>query len=213
MTSRTVIPQALVETRLMAILRASDAWTVEPIAHALATSGVRCLEVTLTGTSALEVVRALRAALPAEVLVGAGSVLTGDQARAALDAGAEFLVSPAIDPEVIELAVQAGVGVYPGAWTATEVLQAWRLGATAVKVFPCSSGGPQHLSQLAAPLPHIPLVAVGGVTPANAADYLAAGAVAVGIGSALTQDTADPGYGERVARLLATTRKSREDSA
>lgn len=206
MTARSAIPQALVETRLMAILRAPDATTLEPVAHALASAGVRCLEVTLTGTGALDVVRRLRTALPADVLVGAGSVVTGDQARAAIDAGAEFLVSPATDVEVIEAAVLAGVGVYPGAWTASEVVRAWQLGATAVKLFPCSTGGPEHLRQLAAPLPHIPLVAVGGVTAGNAADYLAAGAVAVGIGSALTKDTGDSGFGERVARLLATTR-------
>jgi 2-dehydro-3-deoxyphosphogluconate aldolase/(4S)-4-hydroxy-2-oxoglutarate aldolase len=197
----------------MAILRAPDAATLEPAAHALVAAGVRCLEVTLTGAGALDVVGRLRALLPADVLIGAGTVVTTEQAHAAVAAGAEFLVSPSTDAGVIEVALSAGVGVYPGAWTATEVVHAWQLGATAVKLFPCSSGGPEHLRQLAAPLPHIPLIAVGGVTADNAGDYLAAGAIAVGIGSALTKDPDDPGYGERVARLLATTRRLREADA
>jgi 2-dehydro-3-deoxyphosphogluconate aldolase/(4S)-4-hydroxy-2-oxoglutarate aldolase len=213
MTSRLPVPQPLADTGLMAILRAPDAATLEPVARALAGAGVRCLEVTLTGAGALDVVGRLRATLPAEVLVGAGTVVTADQARAAVAAGAEFLVSPATDAEVIEVALLAGVEVYPGAWTATEVVRAWQLGATAVKVFPCSSGGPEHLRQLAAPLPHIPLIAVGGVTARNAVDYRAAGAVAVGIGSALTKDTDDPEYGQRVAQMLGTTRKLREAEA
>ncbi len=206
MTARTPVPPALLTTRLMAILRAPDAATLEPVAHALVRAGVRCLEVTLTGRGALEVVTRLRGELAAEVLVGAGSVVTADQARAAIDAGAEFLVSPATDPDVIGLALAGGIGVYPGAWTATEVVRAWQLGATAVKVFPSSSGGPEHLRQLAAPLPDVPLVAVGGVDAANAAAFLAAGAVALGIGSALTNGADAPGFEDRVAQLLAVTR-------
>jgi 2-dehydro-3-deoxyphosphogluconate aldolase/(4S)-4-hydroxy-2-oxoglutarate aldolase len=201
MTGRAPIPQVLLSTRLMAILRAADAATLEPVAHSLAAAGVRCLEVTMTSRGALDVVGRLRSTLPADVLVGAGSVVTGDQARAAIDAGAEFLVSPSTDDEVISLAVAAGVGVYPGAWTATEVVRAWQLGATAVKLFPSSSGGPEHLRQLAAPLPDIPLIAVGGVSADNAADFLAAGAVAVGVGSALTRSIDDAG------RLLALLRE------
>jgi 2-dehydro-3-deoxyphosphogluconate aldolase/(4S)-4-hydroxy-2-oxoglutarate aldolase len=185
MTGRSPVPVALLQTRLMAILRAPDAATLLPMARVLAEAGIRSLEVTMTGRGALDVVGRLRTELPAAVSVGAGSVVTGDQAREAVDRGADFLVSPSTDADVIEIAVAAGRAVYPGAWTATEVVRAWQLGATAVKIFPASSGGPEHLRQLAAPLPGIPLMAVGGVTVDNAADFLAAGAVAVGIGSAL----------------------------
>ncbi|BEP14186.1 bifunctional 4-hydroxy-2-oxoglutarate aldolase/2-dehydro-3-deoxy-phosphogluconate aldolase [Acidothermaceae bacterium B102] len=209
MTQRLSLPPSLVETRLMAILRAPDAATLEPVAVALAAAGVRCLEVAMTGTGALDVVRRLRTLLSPDVSVGAGSVIAADQAHAAVDAGAEFLVSPSTDADVIAIALAAGVGAYPGAWTANEVVRAWQLGATAVKLFPASSGGPEHLRQLAAPLPQIPLIAVGGVSVDNAAAFVAAGAVAVGIGSGLLRDV-DPADQEavtaRVRELLTAVR-------
>lgn len=169
----------------MAILRSADASGLSAAARALAAGGVTCLEVTLTTAGALDALARIRAELGPDVAVGAGTVITGDQARDALAAGAEFLVAPVVDTDVVRYAADRGVACYPGAWTPTEVSQAWRAGAAAVKLFPAATGGPAHLRQLRAPLTDIPLVAVGGVGIDQARDYLDAGACAVGIGSPL----------------------------
>lgn len=169
----------------MAILRSADASGLPAVARALASAGVTCLEVTLTTAGALDALAAIRAELGPDVAVGAGTVVTEDEARDALAAGAEFLVAPVVDTAVVRYAADRGVACYPGAWTPTEVSEAWRAGAAAVKLFPASTGGPAHLRQLRAPLPDIPVVAVGGVAIDEARDYLDAGARAVGIGSPL----------------------------
>jgi 2-dehydro-3-deoxyphosphogluconate aldolase / (4S)-4-hydroxy-2-oxoglutarate aldolase len=169
----------------MAILRSADASGLPAVARALAAGGVTCLEITLTTAGALDALAAVRAELGPEVAVGAGTVITAEQARDALAAGAEFLVAPVVDTGVVRNAADRGVPCYPGAWTPTEVAQAWRAGAAAVKLFPAGTGGPAHLRQLRAPLPDIPLVAVGGVGVDEAREYLDAGACAVGIGSPL----------------------------
>jgi 2-dehydro-3-deoxyphosphogluconate aldolase/(4S)-4-hydroxy-2-oxoglutarate aldolase len=169
----------------MAILRSADASGLPAVARALASGGVTCLEVTLTTSGALDALAAIRDELGPEVAVGAGTVITTGQVREALAAGAEFLVAPAVDTDVIRCSIERSIPFYPGAWTPTEVSTAWRAGATAVKLFPASTGGPGHLRQLLAPLPDVPLVAVGGVGVDQAPDYLDAGALAVGIGSPL----------------------------
>ncbi|KOG34480.1 bifunctional 4-hydroxy-2-oxoglutarate aldolase/2-dehydro-3-deoxy-phosphogluconate aldolase [Streptomyces resistomycificus] len=182
---RPPLTPQLGRTRVMAILRSADASGLPAVARALAAGGVTCLEVTLTTPGALDSLARIRDALGPDVAVGAGTVITGDQARDALAAGAEFLVAPVVDTAVVRNAADRGVPCYPGAWTPTEVSQAWQAGAAAVKLFPASTGGPAHLRQLRAPLPDIPLVAVGGVGIEEARDYLDAGACAVGIGSPL----------------------------
>ncbi|MFI5675628.1 bifunctional 4-hydroxy-2-oxoglutarate aldolase/2-dehydro-3-deoxy-phosphogluconate aldolase [Streptomyces cellulosae] len=185
MTERPALTPQLGRTRVMAILRSADASGLPAVARALASGGVTCLEVTLTTAGALDVLARIRAELGPGVAVGAGTVITGGQARDALAAGAQFLVAPVVDTAVVRNAADRGVPCYPGAWTPTEVSQAWRAGAAAVKLFPASTGGPAHLRGLRAPLPDIPLVAVGGVGIDEARDYLDAGACAVGIGSPL----------------------------
>ena len=185
MTERPALTPQLGRTRVMAILRSADASGLPAVARALASGGVTCLEVTLTTAGALDALAAIRAELGPDIAVGAGTVITAGQARDALAAGAEFLVAPLVDTVVVRSAADSGIPCYPGAWTPTEVCQAWRAGAAAVKLFPASTGGPAHLRQLRAPLPEIPLVAVGGVGIDEARDYLDAGACAVGIGSPL----------------------------
>ncbi|MPY64205.1 bifunctional 4-hydroxy-2-oxoglutarate aldolase/2-dehydro-3-deoxy-phosphogluconate aldolase [Streptomyces spongiae] len=185
MTERPALTPQLDRTRVMAILRSADATGLAAVARALADGGVTCLEVTLTTSGALDALAAIREELGSEAAVGAGTVITTGDARDALAAGAEFLVSPVVDTDVIRGAADSGIPCYPGAWTATEVCAAWRAGAAAVKLFPASTGGPAHLRQLRAPLPDVPLVAVGGVGVDQARDYLDAGAHAVGIGSPL----------------------------
>ena len=185
MTERPVLTPQLGRTRVMAILRSDDASGLPAVARALAAGGVTCLEVTLTTAGALDAVARLRTELGPEVAVGAGTVVTVDEARDALAAGAQFLVAPVVDTDVVRYAADRDIPCYPGAWTPTEVSRAWRAGAAAVKLFPASTGGPGPQRQLRAPRPEIPLVAVGGVGIDEARDYLDAGACAVGIGSPL----------------------------
>ncbi|KUO03010.1 bifunctional 4-hydroxy-2-oxoglutarate aldolase/2-dehydro-3-deoxy-phosphogluconate aldolase [Streptomyces caeruleatus] len=185
MTERPALTPQLGRTRVMAILRSADASGLPAVARALASGGITCLEITLTTAGALDALAAVRAELGPDVAVGAGTVITGGQARDALAAGAEFLVAPVVDTAVVRNAADGGIPCYPGAWTPTEVSQAWQAGAAAVKLFPAGTGGPAHLRHLRAPLPDIPLVAVGGVGIDQARDYLDAGAYAVGIGSPL----------------------------
>jgi 2-dehydro-3-deoxyphosphogluconate aldolase/(4S)-4-hydroxy-2-oxoglutarate aldolase len=189
MTERSALTPQLGRTRVMAILRSADASGLPAVARALVSGGVTCLEITLTTAGALDALAAARAELGPDVAVGAGTVITGEQARDALAAGAEFLVAPVVDTAVVRNAADRGIPCYPGAWTPTEVSQAWGAGAAAVKLFPAGTGGPAHLRQLRAPLPDIPLVAVGGVGIDQARDYLDAGACAVGIGSPLLRGT------------------------
>ncbi|MFF7789933.1 bifunctional 4-hydroxy-2-oxoglutarate aldolase/2-dehydro-3-deoxy-phosphogluconate aldolase [Streptomyces sp. NPDC007991] len=193
---RPALTPQLGRTRVMAILRSVDASGLPAVARALAAGGITCLEVTLTTRGALDTLAWIRDDLGPEVAVGAGTVMSCGQARDALAAGADFLVAPIVDADVIRGAAKSGVPCYPGAWTPTEVHAAWRAGAAAVKLFPASTGGPGHVRQLRAPLPEIPLLAVGGVDVAHAGEYVAAGACAVGIGSPLLRGAdRDPSAG------------------
>ncbi|MER5177391.1 bifunctional 4-hydroxy-2-oxoglutarate aldolase/2-dehydro-3-deoxy-phosphogluconate aldolase [Streptomyces sp. NPDC002896] len=221
MTQRPGITPQLSRTRVMAILRSADASGLPAAARALAAGGITCLEVTLTTAGALDALARIRDELGLEVAVGAGTVLTAAQAKDAVAAGAEFLVSPNVDTEVIRGAAEGGTPFYPGAWTATEVFTAWQAGAAAVKLFPASTGGPGHLRQLRAPLPEVPLIAVGGVGIAQARDYIDAGAYAVGVGSPLlrgadenpTPETLDSLTGRALTLLEAVGATPRAEEA
>lgn len=183
--SRPPLPRQLIDTRIVAVLRTATAEASLVAARTLVAAGVTCVEVTLTTPDAAALIEALRAELGRSAAVGAGTVVTSAEAGQVVDAGAQFLVSPAPCPDVVAVAVEAGVPALPGAFTAHEVLLAWNAGASAVKVFPAVTGGPVHVRALRGPLPHVPLIPTGGVTPATAPDYLAAGAAAVGLGSEL----------------------------
>jgi 2-dehydro-3-deoxyphosphogluconate aldolase/(4S)-4-hydroxy-2-oxoglutarate aldolase len=161
---------------------------VAAIAEALVGGGVRAFELTLNDPedAALAAIAAAAAHVAqgaAPLAIGAGTVLTIAAAQRALDAGASFLVSPHLDVELVGWAAERGVPMLPGAATPTEVLAAWRAGAAAVKVFPASALGPTFLRELRGPFPDIPLQPTGGITLENAADYIRAGAIAVGLGS------------------------------
>lgn len=198
--------EQLAATRVLAVLRAGTSQHVEAAADALVDAGIECVELTLTVPGALGVLARLAEQLPERVAVGAGTVTTAEQARQAVAAGARFLVSPAVCADVIAVAVEQDVACYPGAWTPTEVLTAWRAGASAVKLFPAASGGPAHLRRLREPLPDVPLVPTGGIDLDQAPDYLAAGALAVGVGGPLLRDALDGGdlraLRDRARRLL-----------
>jgi 2-dehydro-3-deoxyphosphogluconate aldolase/(4S)-4-hydroxy-2-oxoglutarate aldolase len=179
-------PLALLETRVVAVLRGDDPARVVEAGVILNEAGISCLEVTFTTPRAPEAIEELRARLPESAALGAGTVLDAGQAREALAAGATFLVTPAPCPDVVEEAVRRGVPALPGAFTPGEILTAWRAGASAVKVFPAATGGPGHIRDLRGPFPDIALIPTGGIGIDDAAAYLAAGAIAVGLGSSLT---------------------------
>jgi 2-dehydro-3-deoxyphosphogluconate aldolase/(4S)-4-hydroxy-2-oxoglutarate aldolase len=211
--ARPPITPQLAETGIVAILRADREEPLPAVTQALAEAGIRCVELTMTTPGAIEALRRLRPQLEREIAVGMGSVTSAEQAAAVLEAGAEFLVSPGVCAEVARAALAAGVSCYPGAFTATEMLAAWEAGAAAVKLFPAATGGPRHLRDLRGPLPHIPLIPTGGVGIEQIGDYLAAGAVAVGLGGSLIGDALEGGSLERLrdrARAaLAAVREAR----
>ncbi|PVE19238.1 bifunctional 4-hydroxy-2-oxoglutarate aldolase/2-dehydro-3-deoxy-phosphogluconate aldolase [Arthrobacter sp. Bz4] len=182
----------LSSSRLLAIIRGTDRDASIRAAVALVDEGVRYLEVSLNTPGAVDVIAAVRQEVGDRATVGAGTVLTADDAEQVAAAGGQFLVTPAVSASVAA-GVRLQLPVIAGALTPTEVYSAMDQGATAIKLFPASLGGPRFLSALRDPFPAIPFVPVGGVDEAAAADYLARGAVAVGVGSPLVGDSASGG--------------------
>ena len=207
--------ERLAAVPVMAILRASDAGRFLEVGRVLYEAGVRAIEVTLTSRGALGALGRLRGELAGAAVLGVGTVRSPGDAEAAVEAGAAYLVAPDLRPEVVAWAVGRGLPVVPGALTPSEVAAAWAADATAVKVFPVSAvGGPAYLKAVRAPLPEVPLVPTGGVGIDDIGAYLAAGAVAVGIGSPLVGDAGDPGgdlaaLAERARRAVAGARVGR----
>ncbi|GHH84364.1 aldolase [Streptomyces sulfonofaciens] len=184
---------ALRQQRLVAIVRGSDAEASFQTVMALAESGIALVEVSLSGTGALDVIRRARAELGTDAWLGAGTVLTAQDAEQAVDAGANLVVTPGLGAGVQE-ALRLGLPVVAGVLTPTDVIAARAAGATALKIFPASTvGGPSYLKALQGPFPDAPFVPVGGVDVSAAKDYLALGAAAVGVGSPLVGDAADGG--------------------
>lgn len=175
---------------VVAIIRTQEAERVRWVADALVAGGVRTLEITMTVPGAVEIIRRLTEDPPGPLLLGAGTVLGGEAARQVVDAGACFVVSPVHDPEVMAVCRGRDVAVLPGCFTPTEILAAWRAGADIVKVFPAGTVGTRFIRDVRAPLPEVKLMPTGGVTAENAGDWIRAGAVAVGVGSALADPTA-----------------------
>jgi 2-dehydro-3-deoxyphosphogluconate aldolase/(4S)-4-hydroxy-2-oxoglutarate aldolase len=195
--------------KVVAVIRMKDAARLAEVAAALLRGGVGVLEVTMTVPGAVEIIREMALKKAPGTLVGAGTVLDAGTATDVIAAGADFVVSPVTDRETVQACRDAGVLVAPGAFTPTEIVAAWRAGADIVKVFPATSLGPQFFRDLRGPLPHIRLMPTGGVTLENAAEFLAAGAAAVGIGTALVDAKAvEAGDWEaleaRARRLMAS---------
>ena len=187
--------------RIVAVLRAGEPTYLGTVVDTLVAAGVRAVEIALTTPGALPALEACAATAPDAACLGAGTVLTAAQARDAIDAGARYLVTPAVVPEVIAVGLERSIPVLAGALTPTEIVSAHRMGAAMVKVFPAALGGPAYLRLVRDPLPDVPLVPTGGVRLDDAADYLAAGAIAVGTGSQLTGDALRGGdLGELAAR-------------
>jgi 2-dehydro-3-deoxyphosphogluconate aldolase/(4S)-4-hydroxy-2-oxoglutarate aldolase len=180
----------LLDPGLIAILRADDSRNLVDAARALLAGGVNSIEVTMTTPDALKVLRDTKAALGDQVIMGVGSVLDGETARQALLEGAQFVVTPAVRPDVIKICNRYGIPIATGAMTPTEALTAHELGSDFVKIFPAGHLGPGYMKTILAPLPMLQLIPTGGVTPQNVADFFAAGCVAVGAGSTLLQPEA-----------------------
>jgi 2-dehydro-3-deoxyphosphogluconate aldolase/(4S)-4-hydroxy-2-oxoglutarate aldolase len=176
---------AILESKIIAVIRMADAGRVFEVAEALRKGGVNILEITMTVPGALDIIRTMAEKKPEGVLVGAGTVLDGETAAAAIWSGADFIVSPIAEPGMIAACRAHDAFVAPGAFTPTEIVSAWDKGADIVKVFPATSVGPQYFRDLKGPFPQIRLMPTGGVTVENARDFIKAGASAVGIGTAL----------------------------
>jgi 2-dehydro-3-deoxyphosphogluconate aldolase/(4S)-4-hydroxy-2-oxoglutarate aldolase len=175
----------ILETGVVAIMRAKSSDQLLKAAEAVLSGGVKAIEVTMTTPDALDVIQRAISQFGKEVLFGVGSVLDPETARAAILAGAQFVVCPTLKVETIEICKRYSIPVMPGAYTPTEILTAWEAGANVVKVFPASVGGPAYIKAIKGPLPQVSLAAVGGVNVENAADFFRAGVDVVGVGGEL----------------------------
>lgn len=184
-TQREQTVSRLIDLGAVAVLRLRDAAPAERVIDAICAGGVRAVEVTVTIPDALALIERTARRLGDDVLLGVGSVLDPETARRAVDAGARYVVSPVFDAEVVARAHDLGVPALPGAFSPTEVLRAHRSGADIVKVFPAEVFGVPFIKGVLAPMPFLRLMPTGGVTPDNVGDWIRAGAVAVGVGSAL----------------------------
>lgn len=182
MKSKDDVLGRILDSRVIAIVRLDDGSHLIDVAKAIKAGGLDIIEFTMNTPGALDAISDATRAFGDEVLMGAGTVLDADTAGAAISAGATFIVSPTLNKATIETCHRYGVVAVPGTFTPTEILAAWECGADLVKVFPASVGGPAYIRDILGPLPQIRLVPTGRVTPTNAADFINAGAVAVGTG-------------------------------
>lgn len=190
MTNKDQQLQHVLDRGIVAILRAKSGELLADVAEALYESGIDVIEVTFTVPGILEILNQVQKRLGNKILLGAGSVLDTETARAAILAGAEYIVSPTVNVDVIKMCQRYGKLVMPGAFTPTEVLTAWEAGADIVKVFPADVGGPSYLKALQGPLPQIRLMPTGGVNLDTLESFVKAGACAVGLGTALVEKEA-----------------------
>jgi 2-dehydro-3-deoxyphosphogluconate aldolase/(4S)-4-hydroxy-2-oxoglutarate aldolase len=202
------------ETGVIAIMRAKSSDQLIQAADAIKAGGVRVIEVTMTTPGAMRVIEEATSRYGQEVLFGAGTVLDAETARAAILAGAAYVVSPTLNLEVIILCNRYGIPVVPGCYTPSEMLAAWEAGADLVKLFPASVGGPSLIKAILAPLPQLKIVPVGGVDLNTAADFIKMGAYALGVGSSLiNQKLLDAGdldeLRHRAEAFLGEVRKGR----
>jgi len=181
--------------KIIVIVRGLTSEHMLPFAKALFAGGIRMMEATFdqqrpdTWQDTAAAIRAVREACDGQMAVGAGTVLTQRQLEIARQAGAMYMVSPNVDAGIIAEAKVCGMGAFPGAMTPTEIAAAYQAGADAVKLFPAGNLGPEYVKAVKAPLSHIPLIAVGGITEKNCADYLAAGAIGIGVGGSIVNKT------------------------
>ena len=203
--TKTDVLERITEIGIVPVVRADSASQALALVDAIRAGGVPILEITMTVPGAVKVIELLARKHGTDVLLGAGTVIDPDTARQCIEAGAQFIVGPSLSLTVIEACQRLSTAVCPGALTPTEVVTAWQAGADLVKVFPCSAmGGSKYIKALKAPLPQIPLMPTGGVTLETAADFIKAGAVALGIGADLVDLKAIAnGEPEKISRAAA----------
>jgi len=190
--------EQILEHKIVAILRGCDPANIVEISQALYEGGIRLLEITLNSPGALDGIERVAARFGDRMVIGAGTVLTVEEVKAAVGAGSRFVLSPSLDVDVIRVTRELGAVSVPGALTATEILTAYRAGANIVKVFPASVG-PAYFRDIRGPLPQIPLMATGGVNLENIREFGKAGVVAFGVGSALVPAAQGVGLEELAA--------------
>src|SRR5690554_4960266 len=184
MTKEQIV-QTLLDTKVVAVIRVDNADELVDTAIALNKGGVKALEITVTSPGAIDAIKEAGKRLGSEAIVGVGSVLDPETARMAILAGAQFVVGPAFSRELIEMCQRYSVVCIPGAYTPTEIVQAWQAGADFVKIFPASSLGPSFIKDIKGPLPQVRVTPTGGINLENAAEFIKAGASFVGVGGAL----------------------------
>jgi 2-dehydro-3-deoxyphosphogluconate aldolase/(4S)-4-hydroxy-2-oxoglutarate aldolase len=216
--TRAGIVRQISDCGVVAVIRLKDGSKLRAVVDALAAGGITALEVTMTVPRAIELIGEIAPSLPPGFLLGAGTVVEPDTARAAVRAGARYIVSPVFRPAVIEASHAAGAAAMPGCFSPTEILAAWDAGADVVKVFPATALGPAYFKDLRGPLPHVKLMPTGGVSLDNAADWIRAGAVAIGVGGALVDPAlvAAADYAaitDRAKRFVERVRDAREASS
>jgi len=183
--SRAQVAAEIQRLGIVAVIRMKDPAKLRAVFDTLADNGIKAIEVTMTVPGAVGLIASLAKSLPSDIILGAGTVIDADNARAVIDAGARFIVSPVFRREVVSVCLERGIVSAPGCFSPTEILDAHQMGADVVKVFPATALGPQYIKDLRAPMPQLRLMPTGGVTLDNAGDWIRAGAVAVGVGSAL----------------------------
>ncbi|TFD47005.1 bifunctional 4-hydroxy-2-oxoglutarate aldolase/2-dehydro-3-deoxy-phosphogluconate aldolase [Cryobacterium frigoriphilum] len=203
-------------TPIIAVLRAQNARQYEPVVRVLVENGIRSIELTLSTPDTFEHLAALQSGFGSEVEMGIGTIVNVDQAQRAIDAGASYLVTPIVNLEVIALAVRSGIPVFPGGLTPTELFSAWAAGATAVKIFPAETVGPQFGGHLRGPFPDLQFIPSGGIGLGDISDWLAAGATAVSLGGPLIGDALMGGslklLAERARRVTELAAEARRRS-
>ena len=187
--SRTDVVKRIAHEGVIAVVRLPDAKLGREVASALVAGGVTAIEITMTVPRAVELIAELSSAVP-EALIGAGTVTDAATARAVIAAGARYVVSPVFRPSVVDACLERDVPALPGCFSPTEIANAWEMGVDAVKLFPATALGPSFIKDLRGPFPALKIVPTGGVSIENAADWIRAGAFAVGAGSALVDPKA-----------------------
>ena len=215
--TRDEVKKRILEIGIVPVVRASSADDARRAAEAVCAGGIPIVEVTMTVPGAIELIAGLQRSIGKDVLIGAGTVLDADTAARCLDAGAQFLVSPGFDVETVKLALSLDVVMVPGVLTPTEIMAALKAGAEIVKVFPCGTlGGAKYIKALRGPFPDIPMIPTGGVNLETAADFIRAGAVALGIGGELVSAAAlksgnTQEITETAKKFVAIVREARQE--
>jgi len=214
--TREQAQERILEIGIIPVVRASSPTLALRAAEAVCAGGIPIVEITMTVPGAVDVIAALARSMGHDILIGAGTVCDADTAQRCMDAGAQFVVGPGFDAETVKLVRSKDVLVIPGALTPTEIIAARKAGADMVKIFPCGAvGGAKYITALRGPFPDVPMVPTGGVSLQTAADFIRAGAVALGVGGELVSGSAlksgvTAGITEAARRFVAVVRDARQ---